>query len=69
MLGIEDNNEANEEEVATLELAEKLCAEMNVARQAKDWGKSDELRQRILDMGFKVNQSKDGATIDKQLCV
>ena len=69
VLGIEDNNEANDEEVATLELAEKLCAEMNVARQAKDWGKSDELRQRILDMGFKVNQSKDGATIDKQLCV
>lgn len=68
VLGIEDNNEATEQELETLEQAEKLCEEMNAARQAKDWEKSDALRQKILDMGFKVNQTKDGATIDKQLC-
>ena len=68
VLAVEDNNEATDQELETLEVAEKLCEEMNAARKAKDWEKSDTIRQKILDMGFKVNQTKDGATIDKQLC-
>ena len=68
VLGIEDNQETTEEDVATLEVAEQLCGQMNEARKVKDWDTADTLRQKILDMGFKVNQTKDGATIEKQLC-
>ena len=67
VLGIEDTVGPTEEEEATLELAEQWCEEMNTARQQKDWPTADALRQKIIDAGFKVNQTKEGATIQKQL--
>ena len=45
--------------------AEALCREMNAAREAKDYDKSDSIRQQILDAGFNVQQTPDGATIKK----
>ncbi len=67
VLGFEDTSTTNAQEEATLEQAEKWCEEMNAARGQKDWPKADALRQKIIDAGFKVNQTKDGATIQKQL--
>ena len=51
----------------TLAEAQKLCDEMNEARKVKDWPTADAHRQKLLDMGYNVNQSKDGATIEKRL--
>ena len=50
-----------------LEQAEKLCAEMTIARKEKDWTKSDELRDKIIELGFEVQQTKEGCFIKKEL--
>ena len=57
----------SEEEVATLEQAEAWLTEMNSAKADKDYATSDVLRQKIIDAGFEVQQSKDGASIKKKL--
>ena len=67
VLGIEDTGEVSEEDAATIEQAEAWCTEMNTARENKDWDTADAIRQKILDAGFKVQQTKEGATIQKQL--
>jgi cysteinyl-tRNA synthetase len=51
----------------TVEQAEQWCLEMNAARARKDYATSDELRKRILEAGFEVQQTKEGAVIKKQL--
>ena len=58
---------ASEEESATLEQAEGWLVEMNAAKADKDYAASDALRQKIIDAGFEVQQSKDGASIKKKL--
>ena len=67
VLGIEDTDEVSAEDAATLEQAEAWCEEMNVARANKDWDTADAFRQKILDAGFKVLQTKGGASIQKPL--
>ena len=37
-----------------------------VARQNKDWAKSDELRAVINQMGYDIKDSKDGYTLTKR---
>ncbi len=51
----------------TLEQAEKWCKEMDKARSVKDFATSDALRKKIEDLGFEVQQTKEGAVIKKQL--
>ena len=58
---------ASEEESATLEQAEGWLVEMNAAKADKDYAASDALRQKIIDAGFEVQQSTDGASIKKKL--
>ncbi|MBR2614703.1 MAG: cysteine--tRNA ligase [Clostridia bacterium] len=43
-----------------------LAEERKVARQNKDWAKSDELRDKISALGFVVKDSKDGYEIIKK---
>ena len=43
----------------------RILAERTEARKAKDWAKSDELRDRLKEMGFAVVDSKDGAKLKK----
>ena len=43
-----------------------LAEERKVARQNKDWAKSDELRDKIAELGFIVKDSKDGYEIIKK---
>lgn len=57
----------SEAEVATLEQAEAWLSEMNAAKADKDYATSDTLRQKIIDAGFEVQQSKEGASIKKKL--
>jgi len=67
VLGIEEKVEVSESESTTIQQAEHWCQEMNQARARKDYKASDAWRQKILDAGFEVQQTKDGATIKKQL--
>jgi cysteinyl-tRNA synthetase len=45
---------------------EKLAQERLKARQAKDWGKSDELRQEIENLGYLIEDEKEGYKIKKK---
>ena len=67
VLGIVDDgsSESDGGNGMTPDEAEALCREMNAAREAKDYDKSDSIRQQILDAGFNVQQTPDGATIKK----
>ena len=38
----------------------------NLARTAKDWAKSDELRKKLEALGYEVKDTKDGTTITKK---
>lgn len=43
----------------------KLVEDRKVARENKDWAKSDELRDKIVNMGYSVKDTKDGMEITK----
>ena len=42
-----------------------LLEERNSARQSKDWKKSDEIRDKIKELGFEVKDTKEGQEIMK----
>ncbi len=45
----------------------KLVAEREIARKAKNWAKSDELRQKISSLGYEVKDTDSGSKIAKIL--
>lgn len=47
------------------EEAKAVAEERLAARRAKDWAKSDLLRDRLKDMGYAVKDAKDGYTLEK----
>ncbi len=51
--------EPKEEEIS--EDAKQLIAEREAARLKKDWKKSDELRDKLKDIGIKVQDTKEGS--------
>ena len=58
--------------LATYEKAEEIPAdvlavaeERKAARAARDWAKSDELREKLKAMGYAVKDAKDGYTLTK----
>ncbi|MEM9413784.1 MAG: hypothetical protein AAGA30_21930, partial [Planctomycetota bacterium] len=67
VLGLEESHDISDAEQSTLDQVEQWKDEMVEARAQKDYGKSDELRKKIEEAGYKVNQSKDGATLEKLL--
>jgi cysteinyl-tRNA synthetase len=46
---------------------ETLIKEREVARKNKDWKKSDELRQKIKELGLELVDNKDGSTTAKPI--
>jgi len=44
---------------------QKLVNDRQTARAAKDWARSDQLRDAIQDMGYTVQDTKDGMTVIK----
>ena len=42
-----------------------LAEERRAARAAKDWAKSDELREKLRAMGYAVKDGKDGYTLSR----
>ncbi|MGI9518698.1 MAG: cysteine--tRNA ligase, partial [Pirellulaceae bacterium] len=45
----------------------QLCKEMDEARAAKDFERSDAIRDQIREMGFETRQTPDGTVIQKEL--
>ncbi len=43
--------------------AEKLLAERQDARAAKDFGRADEIRDRLAELGWEVRDSAEGAKL------
>ena len=43
-----------------------IAQERLVARQNKDWAKSDELRDKIAELGYVIKDAKDGYTLIKK---
>jgi cysteinyl-tRNA synthetase len=43
--------------------AEKLLAEREGARSAKDFARADEIRDRLAELGWEVRDSADGARL------
>ncbi len=62
VLGLEINKKA---EIELPEEVKKLVEERKLARANKDWAKSDELRDKIVQMGYSVKDTKDGMEITK----
>lgn len=54
-----------QEKIKIPEEIKKLAEERFAAKKAKDFKKSDELRNKINKLGFAVNDSKEGYTLDK----
>lgn len=47
------------------ENVKNLLEQRNIARQEKNWVLSDELRDKIKELGYNVKDSKDGAKLEK----
>ncbi len=48
------------------ELVKQIANERFLARTAKDWAKSDELRNKLATLGYEVKDSKDGYELIKK---
>ena len=64
VLGLKIDEENIEELVLPQEILD-LVEERKQARLEKNWAKSDELRDKILELGFIVRDGKDGMTIER----
>ena len=65
VLGLKIDEENSEELVLSQEILD-LVEERKQARLEKNWAKSDELREKILELGFIVRDGKDGMKIEKK---
>ena len=45
---------------------EQIAKERFLARQNKDWAKSDELRNLLAEKGYDIKDAKDGYTLSKK---
>ena len=64
VLGLKLDEEEKIEELPTEIL--NLIKERELARQNKDWAKSDEIRDLIIAKGYIVKDSKEGMVVEKQ---
>ena len=54
-----------EKEICLPEEIQKMVEERKLARQNKDWAKSDELRDKIQQAGYSIKDTKEGMTVEK----
>ena len=64
VLGIKIDEVNSEKQEIPQEILE-LVEQRKVARENKDWAKSDELRDLINQKGYSVKDTKDGAEVSK----
>lgn len=65
ILGLNIDEEKKEKDEIPEEIL-KLLDERKKAREDKNWALSDEIRDRIQDMGYIIKDSKDGQTIERR---
>lgn len=65
VLGLKIDEPMNEEKIEISDEVLDLIEQRKKARQDKDWVKSDELRDKILELGYQVKDSKDDMQIEK----
>ena len=65
VLGIKIDELPDEVEQEIPEDVLELVEERKVARESKDWAKSDELRDKIREKGYLVKDTKDGMEIEE----
>lgn len=63
VLGLEIDKINQDEEVPTEVL--NLLEQRKIAREKKDWAESDRLRDEIIKLGYKVKDSKEGTSIER----
>ena len=51
-------------EIVIPEEVTKLAEERVEAKQAKDYAKADELRDKVADMGFEIKDTPEGFTLN-----
>ena len=54
------------DEIELLEEIKDIIDERKIARQNKDWAKSDELRDKLDELGYIVKDTKDGAIVTRK---
>ena len=64
VLGLEIDKKEKDEKLP--EKIEKLVEERKKARNDKNWNLSDELRDKILSLGYNVKDTKEGMEITKK---
>ncbi len=65
VLGLKINEETTKEQKMIPEEILKLVQERKIARENKDWAKSDELRNLIRSKGYEIKDTKEGTQINK----
>ena len=65
VLGLKIEEPMNEEKEEISEEVLNLVEQRKQARQDKNWAKSDELRDKIQELGYQVKDTKDGMQIEK----
>jgi cysteinyl-tRNA synthetase len=58
-------DEISKQEVKIPDEVQSLLSERRLAREEKDFKKSDELRDKIFELGFSVKDTKDGVVVEK----
>ena len=66
VLGIKISEKPAEEKVEIPSEILQIAEERKVARREKDWAKSDELRDKISELGYIIKDNKDGYEIVKK---
>ena len=56
-------NLSHKEELELPEEIKDILEERKNARENKDWAKSDELRDKLLDLGYVVKDTKNGVEV------
>ena len=56
-------NLSHKEELELPEEIKDILEERKSARENKDWAKSDELRDKLLDLGYIVKDTKNGVEV------
>lgn len=62
VLGLEDESQNQSNGNLIQGLIDMILEERKGARQAKDWTKSDQIRDALLALGIEIKDSKDGVT-------
>ena len=63
VLGLNIDKELNKEESLPEEI-QRLIQERKKARQEKNWGKSDEIRDIIIEKGYTIQDTKNGMKVE-----